>query len=121
MHALVVDDALLNLKLLCRLLEKKGWTTEQAMNGREAVDRVRVQLQTQHTMQVIFMDLNMPVMNGLEAVQLIRRDGYTGCIVGLTGDASRESTDAFTAAGASCVLVKPVDMRQLDRLLQSLQ
>ena len=114
--ALVVDDAELNVRLLCRLLESRGWQTQKASNGQMAVDRVS-SLADQRQLDLIFMDLNMPVMGGAEAIRLIRLQGYSGYIVGLTGDVSKESVDVLMNAGANQVMPKPFDVKLLDSFL----
>jgi len=113
--ALVVDDTALNVKLLCRLLEKRGWATQSAQDGVEACRHVYAR---QHQFQVIFMDRSMPVMDGPEAVRRIRGAGYPGFIVGLTGDISSEVIKEFSQAGANMVIAKPIEVRKLDSILQ---
>lgn len=69
-HALVVEDNLVNSKILVRLLEGFGLTCDVAENGLEAVDKMRANPKTYH---LIFMDLLMPKMNGLEATEIIQQ------------------------------------------------
>jgi len=130
--ALVVDDTALNVKLMCRLLRQRGWITIPAYDGVQAVD-LMINLQRHHTtdtvapvaaslespsqVDVIFIDRNMPNMDGPEAVKRIRASGYAGMIVGLTGDVSPSSTLQFLEVGANLVIPKPVDIRQLDLIL----
>jgi len=115
--ALVVDDSELNVKLMCRLLASRGWRTDKAYHGEAAVELVTSGNQQYH---VIFMDLNMPVMDGSEAVSLIRQRGCTATIIGLTGDVSKETVSLFMQAGTSAVMAKPIDVRALDEVLSSL-
>jgi CheY-like chemotaxis protein len=61
----------------------------------------------------ILMDFVMPVMKGPEATSAIRAHGYTGPIIGLTGNALQEDHDIFIKAGATQVLTKPFDMQAL--------
>jgi len=117
LSVLVVDDTELNARLLCRLLERRGWISQKASNGQIAVDRVT---SGQHFFDLVFMDLNMPIMAGDEAVRRIRASGFGGYIVGLTGDASRESVNLMLQAGADTVMSKPIDVKLLDDLLARL-
>jgi len=112
--ALVVDDSDLNVRLLCRLLQTRGWDTSKASNGQQACDCVQAAV---HEFDVVFMDYNMPVMDGSDAVRVIRAAGFQGRIVGLTGDVSVETVELFTSAGANSVMTKPFDVRALDALL----
>jgi len=130
--ALVVDDTVLNVKLMCRLLRQRGWITIPAYDGVQAVG-LMLNIQRRHTtdtvphvatnmvtpsrVDVVFIDRNMPNMDGPEAVKRIRASGYTGLIVGLTGDVSPSSTLQFLEVGANLVIPKPVDIRQLDVIL----
>ena len=61
----------------------------------------------------------MPVMNGPEAVAAIRQIGYTGLVVGLTGNALEEHTAHFINQGADGVLTKPLDYTKLVKFVQN--
>ena len=67
MRVLVVDDIQSNRMLSARILEKRGHTVKTVVNGQEAI----VEL-TQEDFDVVLMDLQMPVMDGLEATRIIR-------------------------------------------------
>lgn len=117
-NALVVDDAEMNVKLLCRTLEARGWAAHTAFNGMQACDKVKA-----HPLDffsLIFMDRSMPILDGPQAVSRIRSMGCTAVVVGLTGDESKECIAEFSAAGANHVLCKPLNVRKLAALLQSL-
>eukprot|EP01117_Protostelium_nocturnum_P003161 TRINITY_DN1409_c0_g2_i1.p1 TRINITY_DN1409_c0_g2~~TRINITY_DN1409_c0_g2_i1.p1 ORF type:complete len:1959 (-),score=798.60 TRINITY_DN1409_c0_g2_i1:751-6627(-) len=68
---LVVEDNIINQKLLKKILENEGFQVDVANNGKEAVDKVTCL--SDHEYQVIFMDMEMPVMNGLQATKMIRQ------------------------------------------------
>ena len=123
---LVVDDSGTNRKFLCKLLSGRGHTCDEAVDGLKAVDMVKNNLMNfinstkENTTltrgyDAIFMDFVMPNLRGPDATIRIRNLGYTGPIIGLTGNAMQEDHDIFINAGASNVLVKPLEM---DRLLE---
>jgi len=113
-RALVVDDADLNLKLLCKLLEKRGWVAIPALNGEAACTIAATE---KYAFELVFIDRNMPIMNGPEAIAWMRAAGFSGFIVGLTGDVSSETIQEFMTAGADLVLPKPIDVKKLGPLL----
>jgi CheY-like chemotaxis protein len=65
------------------------------------------------------MDSIMPVLSGIEATRKIRKLGYTGIIMGVTGNVLEEQIADFEMAGASGVLAKPVDLRKAVQMLES--
>jgi CheY-like chemotaxis protein len=73
------------------------------------------------TFDAILMDSVMPVMTGPEATVRIRALGYTGLILGVTGNALPEDIEMFTKCGANAVLTKPVNTDLLVKLLTDLQ
>eukprot|EP01034_Spumella_vulgaris_P027284 gene27284-33981_t len=88
---LIVDDATTNRKLVNRLLRDKIGTREEAVNGLEAVQKVKTGL-----------SLNF-------SYDEIRNLGYKGVIIGVTGNAEQQDIDTFKAAGADAVMIKPLD------------
>ncbi|NNJ80306.1 MAG: response regulator [Xanthomonadales bacterium] len=105
MKILVVDDHELNRGVLCHLLKKMGYEAHEAEDGSEAVVAL---MKAQY--DLVFMDLRMPNMNGLEATRWIRERNPEGhlCIVALTGEATEESQGRSRAAGMNGFLAKPV-------------
>merc|ERR1711933_105275 len=114
MHILVVDDAPMNRKLLVRLLEMNGHTCSTAENGQELIDAVRKDM-VQY--DCILVDYEMPVMNGPESCKGVREMGYTGFVVGVTGDLLPEDVGYFLDCGADAVLSKPFKYKALEELL----
>ncbi len=114
---LVVEDDKVNAIALSHLLKKTGHRTRIAENGRQALDI----LQTD-TFDLIFMDIQMPVMDGLEATHRIRA-GEGGMdkagipIVALTAHAMSGDSDKFLAAGMSDYLAKPIEMETLKKVI----
>ena len=70
--------------------------------------------------QCIFLDAQMPVMDGLECATRIRESGLEVCIIGITGNALESDRSLFLSAGASSVLTKPINVDVLEKALKSL-
>ena len=115
LRILVVDDVLSNRKLLCRLLERKGHRCDMAEDGQQAVDLIKSD--TDGGYHCILIDFEMPVLNGPDAVRIIREDlGCDTFIVGVTGNMLLEDVEYFMSRGANCVLPKPVQLPILEDL-----
>ena len=108
---LVVDDVALNRKMLSRFLVSRDCDVEEASDGVEAVEKVRLHMGTQEEYDVITMDYQMPVMDGPTATRLIRDMGYQGLIVGVTGNALADDVGTFVSNGVNTVFVKPLDVQ----------
>jgi signal transduction histidine kinase/ActR/RegA family two-component response regulator len=116
---LLVEDNHINLKLLATGLGRLGFAFTTAMNGAEAVEAYEHE---QTKFPLIFMDIQMPVMDGLEASRLIRqhekRDGLArSIIVALTGLSSAEAKQKALDCGVDLFLTKPVSMMKLKELV----
>ena len=107
-NILIVDDGEENRELLRLVLEEAGALTEQAENGRIAVEKALA-----HPHDLILMDLQMPEMDGATATRLLRERGLTVPIVALTAHAMKGYEDSIMAAGCTAYLTKPVDLDQL--------
>ena len=118
---LVVDDALMNRKMLVRILERAGHTCEAATNGREAIDayvadKEKADKDSSHDpFDTILIDFEMPVLNGPDATRILRDMGCTASIFGVTGNVLDEDVEYFKSHGANEVLPKPVNMALLDQ------
>jgi signal transduction histidine kinase/ActR/RegA family two-component response regulator len=122
LHLLVVDDALSNRKLLCRLLERQGHKCDMAENGQVALEMVREKmLSNEEPYDSILMDYEMPVMNGPTASSLIRQLGCDAFIVGITGNVLSDDVQYFKSKGANAILPKPVRLSDLENLFVEYQ
>ena len=100
---LVVDDNMINLNVVCGLLQLCKITAETAMSGREAIELVR-----ENQYDIVFMDHMMPEMDGAEAVKIIRQMGVTSPIIALTANAVTGARELLLASGMNDFLSKPI-------------
>ena len=112
---LVVDDNLTNQKITCKLLSKLGYSSEVAVDGQQALDKLAAQPQD---FALILMDCRMPVMDGWQATQAIRQQGNSISIIALTANNSEEDQEACLAAGMDEFLTKPINKDKLQVMLQ---
>ena len=89
---------------------------EHADNGQVAIERAR-----DKKYDLILMDIEMPVMDGLEAVARLRADGYTGSVVAMSASAKPDDRDKCLAAGFGQFLAKPFGRDELAQLLNELR
>jgi signal transduction histidine kinase/ActR/RegA family two-component response regulator len=109
---LIVDDNRINQLVTQKVLEQHFMTHETASNGKEAVEMVH------HTsFDFILMDINMPVMNGIEATQKIRQFDSETPIIALTATDFEDPENEVYCYGINSIIVKPYE---IDHLLQSL-
>ncbi len=112
---LVAEDNLVNQKVAVRMLEKLGYGVDVAVNGQEAVDMWK-----QYPYAMIFMDCQMPQVDGLTATQLIRAAESTGQhvpIVAMTANAMNQDREACLAAGMDDYASKPVKLDLLSKMV----
>ena len=119
---LIVDDSIPTKSMLSKLLQSRCRRLDQAGDGVEAMRMVEVSKDAGEPYDVIFMDSEMPNMNGPAATRLIREQlGYKGLIIGVTGNALPEDIANFKDHGADDVLVKPLKISQFDEVLSMIR
>jgi PAS domain S-box-containing protein len=101
---LIVDDLEINRRLLASFLDATGFELRQAENGREAVEIFR-----QWTPDIVLMDMSMPVMDGYEAIRMIRSTpaGADAVIIAVTSSAFEDERHKIKECGADAHLGKP--------------
>lgn len=119
-RALVVEDDEINQEIVCFLLQHLGIQYVIAENGKEAVDRFSEQ--QPGWFQIIFMDLRMPVMNGMEAAAAIRRlprqDAADVPIVAVTAEAYADIREQLMECGMTEYLAKPIQVEDIEKVLR---
>ena len=114
---LVAEDNPLNMLLISEVLHKMGVEVIEAVNGREAID-----LLIQHDPAIVFMDVNMPEIDGYIATQKIRRlpQPYSGVpIIALTADAMKEDKELCLKAGMNHFISKPFRLEEIEFIMNN--
>jgi two-component system, sensor histidine kinase and response regulator len=118
LRVLLAEDNPVNQRLVCRLLEKRGHPVAVAANGIEALEAIK-----KESFDLVFMDVQMPVMDGFEAMAAIRKkEGRGGArlpIVALTAHAMKGDREKCLAGGMDGYLTKPIRPQELDEILRS--
>jgi CheY-like chemotaxis protein len=113
-HVLLVEDNFVNQKVAVRFLERLGCTAEVASNGAEGVAACK-----ERQFDIVLMDLQMPVMDGMTATRKIREwesSGHTP-IIALTANAMTGDRELCEAAGMDGYLTKPIEVERLRNIL----
>ena len=112
-RVLVTEDNEINWEIISALLEKHGVMSDRAQNGKEALDLLS-DTANENKWDLVFMDIQMPVMNGLDATRAIRsiKREYTETIpiIAMTADAFSENVMECIDAGMNGHIAKPIDI-----------
>ncbi len=112
-EVLLAEDSPDNQQLIALYLRRLGVRCNVVGNGRQAVEAGLA-----GDYDLILMDMQMPEMDGLQAIDWLRRSGYGGPIASLTANAMQSDRERCLAAGANDYLVKPIDPEQFSALLR---
>jgi PAS domain S-box-containing protein len=113
MNVLVVDDKLVNQKVLKLMLQGEGCQVDLAVNGQEALEKFD---SGKH--QIVFMDIMMPVMDGVTAMKALREQQQkTLPIIALTANAMEGDAENYISSGFSDYLSKPVSQEEIRQML----
>lgn len=117
-HILIVDDNLLNQEVVRDMLKGMGAATDTAENGHLAIQRV---MNTDRPYDLVLMDMQMPVLDGVSATQKLRRHHPIDDlpIIAMTANAHRSDRETCLAAGMNDFLLKPVAMDALRDIILS--
>ncbi len=113
---LIVEDNPKNLKLFQDLLRVWGYVTIEALDGKQGVELAKTKIP-----DLILMDIQMPVMDGIEATKILKT--YAGTkdipIVALTSFVMVGDKERILAAGCDGYLAKPIDIHELQKMVES--
>jgi len=113
LKVLLVEDNTVNIMLMLAMLEKLGCAVDSAVDGREAVEKIK-----EKEYDLVLMDIQMPLMNGYEATQEIRKTISKGIpIVALTASVMKEDREMARTVGMNDYLAKPVSFNELEKML----
>ncbi|MFV1983938.1 MAG: response regulator [Thiohalomonadales bacterium] len=110
---LLVEDIVDNQELISFHLKEMGATVITVENGKDAVE-----ITSNKIFDLILMDMHMPVMSGIEAIKLIRKQGYQSPIVMLTANTALEYKEQSLNAGCDGFLLKPLDEQILFQVVR---
>ncbi|KAK7336951.1 hypothetical protein VNO77_17505 [Canavalia gladiata] len=114
--ALIVDDNIINQKIHQELLKSVGVKNQGAANGKEAVD---IHYHGQ-IFDLILMDMDMPIMNGIEATKELRAMGIGSMIVGLSSRSKEAEIQEFMEAGLDDYQEKPLTHAKFSSILDKM-
>jgi PAS domain S-box-containing protein len=112
---LLVEDNLINQKITEKMLGRIGLSTTIANNGQEALDLI---LEKKKPFDLILMDIQMPVLNGLDATRQLREAGLLLPIIAMTANVLKGDREICIAAGMNDFIGKPVKLNDLQHTLQ---
>ena len=114
---LLVDDTRLNRELAKDLLEREGYQIEEAVCGKECIEKAR-----QNKPDIILLDIELPDMSGLEVIKVIKKDTAINSIpvVAFTGYNRHEDQKKFFMAGFAGFISKPFDIQAFPQMVAKL-
>lgn len=115
LNVLVVEDHFINQELMKEMLDCLNCSVDTAQNGLDALDQVKSK-----EYDVIFMDLQMPEMDGFEATKQIRKGEQGKCktpIIALTANSMHSDKEKCLEAGMDDYLAKPFEVKDLESIL----
>ena len=109
LSVLIADDSMQTLEMLSFIFESEGANVSKANNGLEAFEKTK-----EITYDVILMDIQMPICDGIEATQRIRQSGISTPIIAVTAATELEAQELLTK-GFTDFYLKPVDFELLNQ------
>ncbi len=116
LRILLAEDNAVNQKLALKLLERMGYRADVAANGLEVLES----LERQHY-DLIFMDVQMPEMDGMEATRQIRAKGLDVHIIAMTANAMQGDREACITAGMNDYVSKPIQVKELQKAIEAIK
>lgn len=112
---LLVEDDFVNGKIISRLLEMDNIPTDWVKNGKEAID---FYLENKDSVLMVFMDLQMPIVDGYKATVALRENGFERPIIAMTANAFSNDNIKSKEAGMDDFLLKPVSKIDLFMMIE---
>lgn len=117
-NVLIVDDIVINRILLTELVKKLGYKHQHAANGKEAIEALQ-----SRNIDIVLMDIEMPVMNGVEATHYIRKQLKPPLseipVIALTAHNPDDFFDTFEEAGFDDLITKPYLLDKISLAIDS--
>lgn len=113
LEVLVVEDNALNMQLMRMYLEKSGHRVCEAGNGKTAFEILR-----SRKFDIIFMDIQLPMMGGIETTRRIREAGIAAPVIALTANAVKSDLESYIRSGMDAFLTKPFEFAELDEIIR---
>jgi len=114
LKVLSVDDAVDNQLLLTKVLQRHGAEVETAANGAEAFEKA-----INGKFDIVLMDIQMPVLDGYRATEMLREKGFTRPIIAITAFASAQDREKCLLAGCDDYMPKPINSALLVQMILS--
>lgn len=117
MRLLVVDDNMLNIKVLKKAIKALNFEVDECYNGAEALEKIEIN----NNYDIVLMDIQMPVMGGEEAIKSLRgMSNFTSPVVALTADAMTGAKEKYEGMGFNDYLAKPFTRDSIAKKLSSI-
>jgi signal transduction histidine kinase/CheY-like chemotaxis protein len=116
-RVLLVEDVAVNRRLISTILLRAGIRVDEAENGQVAVEKAMAARQGGQAYDIVFMDMQMPVLDGYEATRQLRQSGYMRPIVALTSHSMSGERQRCLEAGCDEYMTKPIDRLALLQVL----
>lgn len=115
LEILIAEDNIINQRLMLHVLNKLGYDAQLAEDGQRVLEKV-----VQHSFDVIFMDVQMPEIDGLETTRIIRRQQERQpVIIAMTANATKEDQQECLAAGMDDYISKPIQLNKLVAMIEA--
>ncbi|MBY8118424.1 response regulator [Vibrio fluvialis] len=111
-HILVVEDTKTNQMVIQLLLNRMGYNVTIANNGKHALELI----EKNRSFDLIFMDISMPIMDGIQATRILRSQRLTTPIIALTAHSMNSDHQNCLAAGMNDIVLKPIRSKELQRI-----
>ncbi|MDC8830701.1 response regulator [Alteromonas gilva] len=118
-RVLIVDDLREIRRLTGRLVGMSQASVSYAQNGTDALEKVRSAEQKKRPFHLILMDIHMPVMNGIDCLRALRKEGIQTPVVAVTAASRKGLRESLLSDGFDNVIAKPVDRRELSEVLDT--